>query len=319
MIFAVGGIGQTADVADSETLGSWVTELGVYSALPVNPRYDRYSKADIEAFKNKLTVIGLQNRSSEWEGTYVSDLPEIGITQFRLNFNAGFAQYYVYSCLPELRWLNYGRAEDHGDFVQLTPEIAIGSPRKDRPETLVKVVWGKRRYLVEEASLVAFAEKAAGIWVEPSDYKDATYQSWSNYWVDGDYEGDLIGLPTFPSRFSRLERKPISAKIVKVGVRSIQTDFEQGNRSYPKAAVYPLTLNVGYANGAKVGMIFEIQETRDEIVITKVSTSQSTGLLVRTPNAAGLYECYEYEVGSIPCKKLRTGLSARTQIGRFQF
>src|SRR5262249_42498654 len=77
-----------------------------------------------------------------------------------------------------------------GDTVKIIPQFAADSPRKRSPATLtyVKVRWGDRYYLVEEGSLAAFAEKFAGLFVEPDDAAGSNYLLWSKYLVKGNLE-----------------------------------------------------------------------------------------------------------------------------------
>ena len=163
------------EVVEGET---WVTQYGVYYPTPSMVfRYDRYSREDTVKFREKLGLLKDAKFAGEWEGNYQSGFPdEVGTSVFRWESGAGFVNYYFYSCMPELRYLNYGRIVNTPEFIQTIPEFTADSPRKEKPDKYVKVKWDKQFYLVEESSLLAFAEKAAGIYVEPDETSDEAFQ-----------------------------------------------------------------------------------------------------------------------------------------------
>lgn len=299
---------------------TWVNQYGIYQDVRMMFRYDRYSREDTVKFREKLDLLKEAKFADEWEGTYFSGFPdEVGISSFRWSKDVGFVDYYVYSCLPELRYINYGKIANSSDFIQTIPEFAVDSPRKATPVKYVKVKWSDRHYLVEESSLLAFAERAAGIYVEPEDSSEDR-QKWSNHWVKGDLEQELIGLPEFPASYKKFQRQPIETKIISVGKRTIEEEKELGNRFYmDEVAVYPVTVGAGKNKGIKKGMSFYISGMEDEIFITEVNQNTAVGIIIRTIDENKIDYCLDNESNKIACPKIKTAIKIKTQTGKLWF
>ncbi len=300
---------------------NWLLEYNIYSVPFLSYRYDRYSKEDVTKFREKLDLFKNAKYSDEWEGVYFAGHEEtVGFSQLQIDSNIGFTNLYIYSCLPELRYINYGGIINTPDYIHLSPEFVEKSLRKSQPVTYIKVKWGDRHYLVEESSLTAFAEKAVGIYIDSEDESIENRQKWANCWVKGDLEKDLTGLPEFPANYKQFQRLPIETKIISVRKRTIETEAELDNIFYSgETAVYKVTIGAGKDKGVKRGMHFDIPEISDEIFITEVKQNISTGIVIRTINDNKNDLCYDENSKETSCPKIKSSLKVKTRIGDFLF
>lgn len=306
------------DIEETQPTENWLKQYTNYNEQFLYQRFDRYSKDDLIKFRAKFDLLNNSKSEDDWDRIYSVGSDEIvGFSQLRLKSGVGFVSFYVYTCFPELRHINYGRIVTSSETIQLLPEFGDNSPRKATPNTYVKVKWNNRYYLVEESSLSAFAQKAVGIYVEPEDSSDENYQKWSNYWVSGDFEKPLSGLPEFPLNYKKFQRSPIEAKIISVGKRVVEEKI-LGNINYSESAFYNVTIDVGKNNNVKEGMKFEIPEINAELFITRVNPKTSIGLIHRDINDTNKIDvCHNENFDEIPCPKIKALLKVKTRVGDF--
>jgi len=296
-------------------LGDWFVKGKLYFGQSVYPSFKYYSQADLDEFKAKVEQLQNAPERNSWDGVYSSDLTEVGLTQLRVKMGLGFVDFYVYSCIPELRALNYGDAQDTGDTIILTTQTTPGSPRILSSKRYVKVTWGDRHYLVEESSLRAFAEKAAGVFVEPEDSNDQNFQRWANYWISGDTEALPDGLPVLPKIYEGLMRLPIKAVVSSVSAPETRGEIQLGNSAYYNAHVYTIAIDKGELDGVKKGMLF--RHCDDDLVITSTRPRGASGLLVRSKRDDGSEQCGSDETSQ--CLKLTRGIMFSTPRGEFHW
>ena len=296
---------------------NWLGKYGVYFPFLVE-RYDRYSKEDVAKFREKLDL--LQNaKFDEWEGIYLDDLSQLAYSEFRWKSDTGFVNFYVYTCFPELRHLNYGKIINSPETIQTSPEFAGDSPRKQTAVKYVKVKWGERYYLVEESSLASFAEKAVGVYLESKETSDPNYQNWARYWVKGDLEKPLAGLPAFPASYKKFERLPIEARIISVGKRTVEQEKIIGDTHYYNSAWYSVTIDAGKNRNVKIGMVFDIPELKNPLTITQVNSKTAVGLISRPIDENKNDECWNENFDKIPCLDIENEMKVKTQIGVFSW
>jgi len=308
---------------------NWVQQYGVYQVPFITLRYDRYSKEDTVKFREKLDLMKDAKFSDEWDGIYyVGSEETVNHSELRINSNIGFVGFNVYTCLPELLRINYGKIVNTADFIQLVPEFTENSPRKSEPAKYVKVKWGDKYLLVEESSLSAFAEKAVGIYVEPDEDSSESRFKWTNFWVKGDLnsenhhqvENEYTGLPQFPESYKKIQRSPIEAKIISVGKRAIEKDIEIGGWVHSdETAVYRVTIGAGLNKGVKKGMIFYSAELNEMISIIQVNPNNAVGLMSRDIDENKNDHCLDNDANKIPCPKISSSLKVKTQMGKFGF
>lgn len=310
--------GQNQD--EVQPIDNWLREYNIYHEHFIYMRYDRYSKNDILKFREKLDLMKASKSTDEWEGVYGYDFPdEVGLSQLRLNSQTGYVTFYVYSCMPELRSIDYGKIVNSHDSIQLSSEFK--NPSKDSDSGIyIKVKWNDRYYLVEEKSLSAFAEKAVGIYAEPVDGQNENYQKWARYWVTGDLQKPLTGLPEFPKKYKELQRLPIEARITSIGKRTVEEktfDTKDFYESFSESAWYPVKIDAGKIKGVKPGMKFYIPDIEDELFIIEVNEKSAIGLIRREIDDNKNDLCLDGDYKPIECPKLKTPLKIKTPIGRF--
>jgi hypothetical protein len=319
-------LGQDTEATQPEK--NWLANYDIYPTEFLFYRYDRYSKEDIVRFREKLDLFKNAKLSDEWSGIYyVGSEETVNHSELHIYPNIGFIDFNIYTCLPELRYIDYGRIVHTADFIQLSPEFATNSPRKSEPVKYVKVTWGDKYLLVEESSLAAFAEKAVGLYIEPEDDSAENKYKWTDFWVKGDLnsenhhqvENNYFGLPQFPASYKKFQRYPIESKIISVGKRTVEKDKAIGSSVYTEAAFYQVTIGAGKNKGVKEGMYFEIPEIENQVFITKVTPNNSAGIIVRMIDDNKNDECYDDDSNKISCPKITSSLKVKTQIGNFMF
>jgi len=300
----------------------WARRFKIFDGPFLYGRLDRYSKGDLAAFEHKVESIFVSKQRDPWDGVYSDDLTELGISELRLNNDIGFVNLYIYTCYPELRSLQYGKVRREPDTIEFIPEKSPDSPSRDIPRKYVKVKWGTRQYLVEQSSLAAFAEKAAGIYVEPEN-SNSEGPNWANYWFKPFTDEMPKGLPQFPSAYKRFQRLPIEATILSVVKRTVETDNEltdgTSTSHFAEAAWYSVLINAGSDKGIKKTMKFDVLGTGEEVIITEVDKTTSTGLIIRQVDDRKLDLCTDNNGKSVSCPKIRSRQQLRTQIGQFHW
>jgi hypothetical protein len=318
-ILNLSGLAQEPD--KYERSENWFRQYFNYNEPFLDLRYDLYSKNDLANFKNKFDLLFKSEPKNEWEGSYypVSIGGDVSIEQFRWNSNTGYASFYIYTCLPELRGISYGKIVDTPAFVQRLPEYANDSPKKETPSKYVKIKWRQTHYLVEESLLSIFSEKAVGIYVETENPNDENYGKWLYFWEKDGSDEALQGLPEFPKSYSQFKRFPIEAKITAVGKRAIGENEILGNTIYGDGAFYSVTISVGKNRNVKVGMKFYVKDINSEIVITEVNQKSSVGLIHRNIDDNKNDVCYNEEYNPVSCPEIKKSLDVKTYVGKFWY
>lgn len=117
--------------AQFDEYGRWKT--GLYYE-PVQINYRSYSESD---FTNVLTRLeAIKSDSSglmdEWAGDYSAQSGEVNVIKLRWSSQAGFVLLNFYSCLPELRGLDFGTVTATPDYILLTYQTSRRSGRSAR-------------------------------------------------------------------------------------------------------------------------------------------------------------------------------------------
>ena len=292
---------------------NWVQQYGIYASQFIMFRYDRYSKEDTLKFREKLDLLKEAKFADEWEGIYIRGGIDLGFSQLRWDSNIGFAHFYIYTCVPELSSVNYGKVTNSPQYIQTIPEFIADSPRKANIIKYVKVKWGNQHYLVDESSLPEFAEQAVGIYVLPeeSSYKGLIF------WVKGDSPQEFTGAPEFPASYKKFQRQPIETIITSVK-RTIEQEVEIAGTYYTsETAVYKITIGAGAIKGVKKGMDFYSPELNTDISIVEVNRNSAVGVITRYLDENQNDHCVDDEANKIPCPVIKPSLKIKTRIGIF--
>lgn len=243
--------------------------------------FSRYSREDVKAAQAKWKSIDAENKKAEedeWAGSY-SIMPdgEVSFNNLRWSPQAGFVNVYVYTCLPELRYLNFGRVTASPTTVQMTPEYPPDSGRKTAQVTMyVKVKWGDRHYLIEEDRLAEFCDAVSGTGI----YEEGVMGR--GFWLKaGDWEKTASGTPTLPREYKHLLKKPVDAKVIAVGKSYVE---HHGDNECLTRTVTPVTINAGSKGGVKAGIAFRVlmPEAVDYgvVKVLKVGLNTSSALFI---------------------------------------
>lgn len=288
-----------------EYVKNWLYDYEVGPELRLN--YKRFSKQDAIDAEIKFKEIKaelLEIKEDDWFGSY-TPIPESELGGFHLILapRAGFIRYYVYTCLPELRSLNFGEIVDEPSAVWTKPIYSLNSRRPvENPTKYVKVKWGTRRLLIPEKYLAEYLDQITGFYVEPATEDENDSEERFTVWTNtSDPEKPLSGLPILPKEYQHLLRSPINAKVISIGKRTIKK-FEEISEEdkYAPARTESQTvvkINVGSQNGVKIGMNFRILKTDESLKIIHVSRTASVGIIVRELDENGQETYYNSEAG----------------------
>lgn len=268
------GFCQLASFAQLNEDGRWKSDL-YYEPAQLN--YQSYSESDFANALTKLKVIKSENSSSvdEWAGDYSAQSGEVNIIALRFSQQAGFVHLNFYTCLPELRGLNYGTVTGTPDYILLTSQT---SQRNGKATKYLPVKWGERHYLVPESEVAQFYKFVAGY-----GWKKDEYVFFDFLLKNDDAEKPIVGMPVFPRGYEQFVKKPIEATITEVLRREIKTE-----QSYDGSPAYEshtfVKLNVGSINGVKRGTTLNVLESEDyeKVDIVQVGKRSSIGVVVRS-------------------------------------
>lgn len=249
--------------------------------------YTNYSQADVVKAKEKLTLLKQIPSKNEWEGIY-DNSGHLSDIKLIWNSQLGFIKYYIYTCQPELRNLDFGNVRN-GDYqIEFSSEKPQTADSKKQAwnEKFIKVKWGDIHYLVEENELEIFSELAAGFYgsgkavEEESGGEKYTYTKsiWESYWrKTEDLNKKAFGLPVFPDKYKHLIKIPIEAEIIAINEHKFEVN-EDGDISSSNRYV---TINAGKNKNIKSDMEFYVPDLQERIKIIEVGEKNSKGVIKR--------------------------------------
>jgi hypothetical protein len=211
---------------------------------PANFTFAAYSREQADELVKRWAEIGEMGDRPGWEGDFIRGDGEMATSYCRLDPEIGYVRLTTHSCMPDVREFDYGSVEDFKDRIVLRPDDSLG-----KATTLLKVVWGDRRYLVEEDRIARFAEFASGRRRAARDRWDP----WSedNYFQqEGAFGRDVADVPSLPDEYVRFVKEPIFASITAVTHR-------REKRSSTRIVV---TLDKGKRSGIERGMVFYLRK-----------------------------------------------------------
>jgi hypothetical protein len=267
----------SSSLAQTNWNEKWEHDLGE----PWYLNYEHYTREYVKAAQVKWRDIATENKGSqadEWAGSYSLDSGfDVSLYHLRWSPQAGFVDVYVYTCLPELRYLNYGSVTVSPTTVRMLQEYPA-TPNKaiEQAKMYLKVKWGDRHYLIEENRIAEFCDTIAGVGI----YKEGVIDT--GFWVKiDDEEKSPEGMPILPPEYKHLLKKPIDAKVIAVGKSYVERDDEVDCMT---RTVTPVTLNVGSKDGVKAGIAFKVLSPKDVdhgyIKVVTVSLNSSSALFI---------------------------------------
>lgn len=274
LVLLLAGFCPTVAFAQLNEYGRWKSDLYA-EAVEIN--YRSYSEADFTNALSRLELIKSENNSltDEWAGDYSAQSGEVNTAVLRWSPQAGFVDLNVYTCLPELRGLDYGTVTATPDYILLTSQASL---RSGRVTKYLPVKWGERHYLVPESEVAQFYKFVAGY-----GWKKDEYVVFDFLLKNDDIEKPVAGMPVFPQGYERFVRKPIEATVVEILRREIKTEqSDDGTPAYESRTF--VRVDVGSADGVKRGMTFNVvgSEELETIEIVQVGRRSSVGVLIRS-------------------------------------
>jgi len=273
--FFIIGFCQLASFAQLNEDGRWKSD-SYY--VPVELNYNSYSKSDFANALTKLENLKSEDSSlvDEWAGSYSPVYSgEVNVEDLKWSPKVGFVYLNFYTCLPELRGLDYGSVSATPDYILLTSQ---SSKLNGQVKKYLRVKWGERHYLVPESEVAKFYRFVAGY-----GWKKDEYVVFDFLLKDDDSEKPITGMPVFPRGYERFVKKPIEATITQVVRREIKTEQSyDGSPSYESHTF--VRLNAGTADGVRRGMAFHVVESEDfeKVEVVQVGRNFSIGVLVRS-------------------------------------
>jgi len=213
------GFCQLVSFAQLDEDGRWENDF--YAPALLN--YRSYSESDFANAAAKLKDIKSENSNSvdEWAGDYSAQSGEVNVIALRFSPQAGFVYANFYTCLPELRGLNYGTVSQTPDSILLTSQT---SQRNGQTTKYLRVKWGERHYLVPENEVAQFYKFVAGF-----GWKEDEYVFFDFLLKNDDAEKPIVGMPVVPRGYERFAKKPIEATITEVLRREIESEQVYGD------------------------------------------------------------------------------------------
>lgn len=281
--------------AQSDEYGRWIngiTEPWFFDS-------HAYTKKEAAEFQKRWKQMEAENglpSENEWAGDYtVDDGVGTRLTVLRWSPKTGFVFASVYTCLPNVTSLNYGRVIASASLIELRPEVTAkraesrsahaahsGPPMKRR---FVPAKWGERHYLVQENRIKDFYDFVAGV---------GAYRPGAHFFIveegfllkSSDADKAVEGMPVLPPGYERYVKKPVDASVVAVGKSYIRRVRDSENPWWNEL-VTPVKLDVGSVHGVRRGMAFNVlslgENDQGEIVkVTRARRHTSSGVIVRS-------------------------------------
>jgi hypothetical protein len=168
-----------------------------------------------------------------------------------------------------------GTVKQEGRRIKLISESPLASSSKKKNELeLLVIQWGKRVYLIEPAQMIAFCN-----WVNSGRPQRDGNPRGRWYYKASDNDINANGLPDIPKEFGEyLLRKPVLGKIKEIHKRKKDV-FVPGLGDLADGV--PVSLNIGYKHGLRVGMELFVnnKDVRISVYVLVVTKESSTGFI----------------------------------------
>lgn len=249
-------------------------------------------QAEIIAAQLRWKQIGDEAGTSErneWAGDYFLGGDTSGIF-LRWSPKNGFVVMNVNKCAAYVRNFSYGRVKVTPNLIEFHAEKAIKPSSLDRgdpyklPVRFIPVKWRGVAYLIQEKEMADFGDYIAGLGNHNAGLVGYSSEGAPFFGKVGLEEtGSADDPPAVPTGYERFIKRPISAKIIAVGARSVQ-----GRQSEPGEELYyesetAVTIDAGRADGVKTNMSFYVLTpgSAEEVKIRRVREHSSSGVIVR--------------------------------------
>jgi len=283
---AVNAAGQNAEQPETQTdkYGRWKNGVTEDWFFELGEKYRSEDVATAQKLWNEIEKQS-NNAGDEWAGVYSIAEGEVNMSYLRWSPQHGFVRFHIYTCLPAVRGLDYGKVVVSEDHVELVSSRASETENSEEsPTKYVKVKWGERHYLVAENDIESFFTYTSGRGSLPYTDAGVPIDFWGR--ID-DSAKPIADVPVVPSAYAEHVKKPIDTRIIKVG-RSY-TEVDPDNDVWLDH-VTPVTLNAGSNAGLKRGMTLHVVKSEDyeTVVLTRVGRNYALGIIVRSMRKPGV-------------------------------
>jgi len=245
--------------------GAWANGVGE----PWRFESHRYTAEQAAAARSLWERIG-EADDDGWAGDYEVDM---SVRSHFLRWSPkGFVFFNVNTCTANVDDLNYGEAV--ADAASHFEAASMRGARK-----FVKVKWGERRYLIEDAHVGGFCDYVAGL----GSYNGPGAQGGADFLGRrGDGERLTALLPSVPPEYRQYVRRPVDARVTRVGRSYVEVGTEN---EWWDELVTPVRVDAGSDRGLRRGMslhALDSDEFGERVELTRVGTNYSLGILVRS-------------------------------------
>jgi hypothetical protein len=295
---------------------NWYKEIGRGDDYYTRFDFKRYSPEDIRNAKRKYLEIVAERSQDEWAGSYTRQTM-LGRAEIIWSKHSGFVYHYVYHTLASI---DYGRVATSDDSIFLVSERNRPPAKWNLETELIRVKLGERRLLVPKDRLRDFALFAAGLEVATGRREKEVYSEDGFFWENVEDENkNIADVPTYPSRYAHLTRKPITLRIISSGRKQIKREKSEDWGTTSEEHWRNLTLSKGATSGVEVGMTFWIDAIEEWVEIISLRPNRSVARLSRSFFDGKEY-CSKFENHSqieFPCREPKIGMNARTKSDYF--
>jgi hypothetical protein len=229
---------------------------------------NRYTAEQAAAARTLWERIG-ETEGDGWAGDYAVNM-EVRAHFLRWS-PKGFVFFNVNTCMSNVDEVSYGEAVTDSSFY-----FDVDTPRGS--QRYVKVKWGEQRYLIEKDEVSAFCDYVAGFgeYNGPNLLGNAQFLSRL-----GDGERPTALLPTVPPEYKQYVRKPVDARLTRVGKAYVEVNPEN---EWWDELVTPVRLDAGSDQGLKRGMTLhalDSDEYDERVELTRVGRNYAHGIIIR--------------------------------------
>jgi hypothetical protein len=342
VVFTTACVALCAPSAPAQVDGWRRWENGVTEAWWVSG--EDFTEATAGAAVARWNAIGGGASGHAWAGDYRRGGSTHG-TYLRWSPQGGFVIAHVNKCAAQAVGVVHGRAEFTPTLVRFVPEFSGGasSPHAHGREhhaapppaelRFVPVEWDGERLLIPEGEMDDFGDFLAGLG-KYNDWDVFLFLDYTAFYTrvddgretgDGDGARDFHGgaQPIVPPGYERFLKRPIEATVTAVGrsrdVRDYTDQSPTGTRTFARARLIPVTVNVGTDHGAAAGMRFRVLEPSegDVVKIVRAGKQTSEAVVVRSLDERGRATFDDPATGQErPSPKVRAGWELTTSLFR---
>ncbi len=273
---------------------------------------NRYTAEQAAAARALWERTGDGDGGDGWAGVYLIDT-SVRAHVLRVS-PKGFVFFNVNTCMANVDDLDYGEVvADTPAYFEVVSKHRAGTPE---PRKYVKVKWGGQRYLVEEYAVASFCDYVAGLgpYNQPRGVEEE--REFLSHHEDGGKPTAL--LPTVPPEYRQYVRRPIDARVTRVGKAYVEV---VPDNEWWDELVTPVRINAGSDQGLRRGMTLNALDSEhfnEQVEVTRVGRDYAHGIVVRRTRKRPGVKVNEWDDGKDePDKPVAVGWRLTTSLHRW--